>query len=128
MFRPTDTEQLLAQAVVSSHIHHNRHPEQNPFIPALAVSGVNGEMLACLYDCVNDLLFQLKPLTWLDKENRRLVPHNWFMWLILHHRQFLITISTSTTRTLPKANLRCVFERANALIAYESLTDFAVCA
>ena len=43
---PHDVDQLLAQAVVSRHIHHNKHPEENPLIPDLGVSAVNGEMMA----------------------------------------------------------------------------------
>ena len=117
----------MAQAVVSSYIHHNRHPKQNPLIPALAVSGFNGKVIAILYDCVNDVLFQIEPLTWLDMQNRQLLPHAVvLMWLILNHRLFLMTLSTDSISTLPKANLRCVFERANALAHYECLTDYAV--
>ena len=125
--QPTDLDQLMAQAVVSSYIHHNRHPEQNPLIPALAVSGVNGEMIAILYDCVNDILFQITPLTWLDMHTRQLVPPTVvLMWLILNHRLFLRTLSTEARSTLPTANLRCLFERAHALAHYERLTDYAV--
>ena len=53
-FKPRHLGQLLVHAVVSSHVHHNRHPRQNPLIPALGISGVDGEMVAGLYDCTKD--------------------------------------------------------------------------
>ena len=87
--KPQHIDQLVAQTVVSSHIHYNRHPNQNPLIPAVGISGVNGELVAILYDCVRDLLFQVVALTWLDVSAGCLnTPVIFMLWLLLHHRLF----------------------------------------
>ena len=66
-------DQLMAHAVVSSYIHHNRHLEQNPLVPALCFSCMDGLLLVVIYDCTTDTRLQLLPLTWIDIPKHRLV-------------------------------------------------------
>ena len=91
-------DQILAHAVVASFIHHNRHPDQNPLMLALGLSGVpegttwvgGGEVVALLYNCSTDLALRVEPLAWLDCMSQRLDSRGIFvMWIILHHRLFL---------------------------------------
>ena len=83
--RQHNIDQLVAQTVVSSHIH-NRHPNQNPLIPAL---GISGKLVAIMYDCVKDMLFHVVALKSLDINERCFNPHAIFLlWLLLHHSLF----------------------------------------
>ena len=66
LFAVGHVDQLLAHAVVMSHTHHNRHPEQYPVVPAVGLGGVEGEMMAVVYDCVADVKIQIPPICWID--------------------------------------------------------------
>ena len=83
LLSPKQCDQMLAQCVVSSHIHHNRHPLQNPLIPSLGISGVDGKMMAYLYDSFNDVMFRLEPVYWLNIDTDSLVRKGILLiWLI----------------------------------------------
>ena len=111
---------------MSSHIHYNRHPNQNPLIPAVGISGVNGELVAILYDCVRDLLFQVVALTWLDVSAGCLnTPVVFMLWLLLHHRLFLKELPADGP--LPRANLQKIFETGGAIPHYQNLKDYSIC-
>ena len=123
-FSPSELDQLMAQAVVSSYVHYNRHPEQNPLVPALGFSCMDGLLLAVVYDCTTDTMLQLLPLPWIDMPKRRLVQHGVVvMWLLLHHRLFLKQLPTGS---LPRAGLTDIFERSGALLDYTRLRDYHV--
>lgn len=127
--QPLHKDQLLAQAVVSSYIHKNRHPDQNPCTPALALSTVDGKMMSFFYDCENDLLLEIGPLRWIDISKSKLVPYAVVLiWLILNHRYFLKPLTEARLHIcLPKSNLQYLFRTAKALDLYENLKDYSIC-
>ena len=124
-FKGNFFDQVLGHAVVSSFIHFNRHPSQNSLIPALAISGVGGEVAAVIYDCCRDVGLKLGPIQWLDVQNRCLVSEGLFlMWLLLHHRIFLMKLSERAT--FPTVGLRVIFDGADMLQNYTELNTFVV--
>ena len=61
-FSQDSVDQLLGHAVVTSFVHGNRHPNQNPLVPAVGISCLEGEVMALLYDCRKDALLLLLSL------------------------------------------------------------------
>lgn len=123
-FRSDDIDQLVAHAVITSYVHSNRHPEQNHLIPAIAVSGLDGEVMAIMYDSYHDVMLHIHPLNWIDVTNNLYVDCGVFiLWLLLHHRLFLRGISQFD---LPKAQLVNIFTQLNVLGHYKSLTNYNV--
>ena len=70
MCTPDTVDQVFGQAVVASFIHRNRHPEQNALIPAVGLEGLDGNVMAVLYDCNTDRAFNIHPQQWFDVDNR----------------------------------------------------------
>ena len=61
VFTPDNIDQIFGQPVVASFIHRNRHPEQNALIPAIGLAGVDGHVMAVLYDCNTDRALHIHP-------------------------------------------------------------------
>ena len=72
-FKPADIDQLVAQAVVSSHIHYNRHPSQNSLLPSVGISG-DGRFVVVMYDCVLDVLVHTAIMPYVDLITGDLTP------------------------------------------------------
>ena len=53
-----EAEQLFAV----SHVDQ----QQYPVVPAVGLGGVEGEMMAVVYDCVADVKIQIPPICWID--------------------------------------------------------------
>ena len=126
-------DQILAHAVVASFIHHNRHPAQNPLVPALGLSGVpegttwvgGGEVVALLYNCSTDLALRVEPLPWLDCMSQCLNSRGIFvMSIMLHHRLFLQ--DAPRLHALPRSNITAILQSGGALAAYKSLATYNV--
>ena len=112
-FQIHDLDQVVAQAVLSSFIHHNRHPDQYALVPAVGISAVEGHVLAVLFDCQFDVLLTSLEVPWLswfnldeDRGGGLAIPRVIILWLLLHYRLFLkslqdlqdqVTLSVITT-------------------------------
>lgn len=124
VMRPNAHSDLMTLINLTSYVHSNRHPEQNHLIPAIAVSGLDGEVMAIMYDSYHDVMLHIHPLNWIDVTNNLYVDCGVFiLWLLLHHRLFLRGISQFD---LPKAQLVNIFTQLNVLGHYKSLTNYNV--
>ena len=124
-FCGANIDQLTAQAVVSSFVHNKRHPDQNPLVPAVGISTLDGYMVSIMYDCKLDVLLTSSLIKWLDIDDKRLVKSGVvLLWLVLHHRLFLRELECKVE--LSEAGLKKIFRNAQALQAYEQLDSFSV--
>ena len=89
MLMPDNIDKIFGQAVVASFIHRNRHPEQNALISAIGLAGVDGHVMAVLYDCSSDRALHIHPHQWLDVDQRRL------MWRVSSCHDFYCTTDCS---------------------------------
>ena len=59
---PRHLHQVIGNVVTYAFVHRKRHPDQNPLVPAVGISGSYGEMLLAFYDPVLDVLIHTRPL------------------------------------------------------------------
>ena len=99
---PYEMNQVVGHAVTFGFVHNNRHRLQNPFIPALGISGDRCTLMAAFYCPVKDVLIHFLPdeVQWFDIKNRSLVQEGVFvLWLIVHHALFLKRLSGHEIRS-----------------------------
>ena len=120
-FSMDDVDQIVAQSVVSSFIHNNRHPEQNPLIPSVGISTFERKVMAVLYDPNLDVLLISSKIKWLEEEEQCFSkPGVVFLWLLLHHQLFLKSLDACQEH-LDKSGLVRIFDGHKALGAYKLL-------
>ena len=93
---PHEMNQVVGHAVTYGFVHNKRHRSQNPFIPALGISGARCTMMAAFYCPVTDVLMHFLPdeVRWFDLKNCTFVQEGVFLlWLIIHHSFFLKRLS-----------------------------------
>ena len=113
--------QVSAEAVVSSFIHNNRHPEQNPLVPAVGIAMLEGCVMSAMYDGKLDILLTSSKVRWLETDERHLVKTGVvFLWLLLHHQLFLRNLEGNSSK-MRQSGLLKIFHDAHALQAYEQL-------
>lgn len=91
-----EMNQVVGHAVTYGFIHANRHPSQNPFIPAIGLSGSRCTLMAAFYCPVTDVLIHLLPdeVQWFDIKKRCFVKEGVFvLWLLIYHALFLNRLS-----------------------------------
>ena len=119
---PYEMNQVVGHAVTFGFIHNNRHRSQNPFIPALGISGDRCTLMAAFYCPVTDVLMHFLPdeVQWFDLKNRTFVQEGVFLlWLIIHHSLFLKRLSGQESRS----NLHQKFDQ-ETLAHFRALSDF----
>ena len=80
--------QLIATAVVTSFIEHNRHADLNPFVPVIMMCVPKAMM--CVYDCTQDVLLVSNPYDWIIYEDDEPTDIDktgvFLLWIAIHHR------------------------------------------
>ena len=127
MFAGNNIDQLVAQAIMSSFTHKNRHRDQNSLVPTVGLSLLEDSLTVTVYDCHLDTLFTSDQVQWMDMDLKQLsVPGVVLLWLLMHHHKFLRGLSDHA-ETLPRAQLHTIFTNAHALQAYELLKSYSIC-
>ena len=119
---PHEMNQVVGHAVTYGFVHNKRHRSQNPFIPALGISGARCTMMAAFYCPVTDVLMHFLPdeVRWFDLKNCTFVQEGVFwLWLIIHHSFFLKRLSGHEIQS----NLQQKFD-PETLAHFRELSDF----
>ena len=80
--------QVSTQVVVWSFVQHNRHPDENPLVPAILINMRSFRFV--MYDCVHDVFLELTDdVPFLNKTGQFKLLSIAYLWVILHHSMFL---------------------------------------
>lgn len=124
----TKFDQIVGYAVVHSFIRAQRHPDDNAMASAICLAAESGECWVAMYDCKQDILLLIDPMSWLPPSSDSPPMLNEativLVWLILNHYLFLKLLSPQPDKC--KSGLLRLFESGNALDHYKSLRNLHV--
>ena len=99
----------------------------NALIPAVGISGLEGCVMAVLYDCREDILLTSERVSWLEVDDQQLSrPGIFLLWLLLHHKLFMKPLDKDSIEELEVAGLLKIFTESKALDDYKKLNSHNV--